>query len=185
MRKNFAQVLKSAKIDIETEYKRLYSLLYQEIAQPNYIGQAIRYYDVINNNFALIWFRGTSLTLDEFNFDNGFNFDYFPQDSSVDYLVDFCEYLFNLSLAICNMVPQYSDYATLVMEQIRRVIEGIGYTQTQENGFVIFVEKSVAAIAVAEILPQPLSYKVITYNHHSLKGDLERKKKFYYNYQTY
>ena len=176
MRKNFAQVLKSAKIDIEAEYKRLYGLLYQEVEHSNYIGNKIRYYDVINENFTAFWFRGTSLTLDDFNSVNEFKFDYIPQNLDINYLVNFCEYLYNLSLVVYNTVHLYNNYASFVMEQIRRVIESIGYEQSQDNGIVIFVEKSVAAISVSETLPQPLSYKVIAYNHHSMRGNIESKK---------
>ena len=43
-------------------------------------------------------------------------------------------------------------------------------------GFTIFVEKAVSAIAVSEIVPNDLSFKVISYNHHSMKGNIEKKK---------
>jgi hypothetical protein len=38
------------------------------------------------------------------------------------------------------------------------------------------VPKDQAAISVAEIVDPNLSYRIIEYNHHSMKGDLERKK---------
>ena len=48
--------------------------------------------------------------------------------------------------------------------------------QTSQDGYTIFVEKDAAAISVSEILPSDLSYKVIEYNHHSMKGDIDGKK---------
>jgi len=45
-----------------------------------------------------------------------------------------------------------------------------------DDGFVIFVEKNQAAISVSEIVPEEISYKVISYNHHTYKGDLESKR---------
>lgn len=50
--------------------------------------------------------------------------------------------------------------------------------QATQNGFTIFVEKSPAAIAVAEsdLVPKELSYRIISYNHYSMKGQLEAKK---------
>ncbi len=45
-----------------------------------------------------------------------------------------------------------------------------------QDELIIFTEKSVTAIAVSEIVPNDISYKVISYNHHSMKGNLENKK---------
>ena len=41
-----------------------------------------------------------------------------------------------------------------------------------QDGFTIFVPKDNAAIAVSEseLIPEALSYKIIAYNHHSMKG---------------
>jgi len=61
-------------------------------------------------------------------------------------------------------------------QQVLRVIETIGYMPNNQNGITDFVPKDQAAISVAEIIDPSLSYKVIEYNHHSMKGDLDRKK---------
>ena len=45
-----------------------------------------------------------------------------------------------------------------------------------QNGITDFVPKDQAAISAAEIVDPALSYRIIEYNHHSMKGDLERKK---------
>ena len=47
---------------------------------------------------------------------------------------------------------------------------------SSDDGFTIFVEKNQAAISVSEIVPKEISYKVISYNHHTYKGDLESKR---------
>jgi cell division protein ZapA (FtsZ GTPase activity inhibitor) len=46
----------------------------------------------------------------------------------------------------------------------------------QKNGIIDYVPKDQAAISVAEIIDPDLSYKVIEYNHHSMKGDFSRKR---------
>lgn len=76
----------------------------------------------------------------------------------------------------CILLKEFERKHGFVFEQIMRVIELVGYMQAEEDGFVIFVEKSHAAVAVAEILPAPSSYKVIAYNHYSMRGDLEAKR---------
>ncbi len=48
--------------------------------------------------------------------------------------------------------------------------------RANKDGLSIFVEKSPAAIAVAEIVPKKLSYKVISNNHYTMKGNLNAKK---------
>ena len=50
--------------------------------------------------------------------------------------------------------------------------------QAKQNDLTIFVEKDPAAIAVAEgeFIPESLSYRLISYNHYSMKGNLAEKK---------
>lgn len=78
---------------------------------------------------------------------------------------------------ICNYENMIQNIS-LFNDQIQRVIELIEYEASYEDGFTIYVEKSPAARAVAEseLIPDSLSYKIIEYNHHSLKGKLEKKK---------
>lgn len=171
MRRNFAQVLKDAKININEEYDTLYRLFYLSYGE---IGLR----EKINNNFEKIHFRGTCITLDDFDNKYGFDFETYQAGIDEEYLVSFCEYIYNLILgsqAAGIDIFRY-DLTRLIMEQIQKVIEEIGYMETNQDDFIIFVEKNSAAISVAEILPQELSYKVISYNHHSMKGDVNGKK---------
>lgn len=176
MRKNFAEILKSAKIDIKKEYEKLYEMLYDQDLDSGY-GQKTSLYDEYNENFIHMWFRGTSLSLEDFDDEYGFDFDKYPTNFDIEYLIRFCEYFYNLSTAymgVPNLLDRYN--VTLITQQIYRVIEKIGYMPAKQDGFAIFVEKSIPAIAVSEIVPNELSYKVISYNHHSMKGNLENKK---------
>ncbi len=176
MRKNFAEILKSAKIDIKKEYEKLYEMLYDQDLDNGY-GPKTSLYDEYNENFIHMWFRGTSLSLEDFDDEYGFDFDKYPPNFDIEYLIRFCEYFYNLSTAymgVPNLLDRYN--VTLITQQIYRVIEKIGYMPAEQDGFTIFVEKSIPAIAVSEIVPNELSYKVISYNHHSMKGNLENKK---------
>lgn len=64
---------------------------------------------------------------------------------------------------------------TLVLALAHQIGEDMPLNQ---DGFVIYVEKSPAAISVAENeeIPKEISYKLISYNHHSMKGNLQEKK---------
>lgn len=163
MRKTFAQVLEEGKVDIFLEYSRLYKLMYSKKYGSPFLRERIE------ETFESIWFRGTALSLDDFDHEYGFNFEENPQDFDITYLVRYCEYFYNF--VIHSIYP--SDF---YVQQIQRVIERIGYMGIQEKGLMSFVERNPAAISVAETLPEDLSYKTLMYDHHSMKGDIEAKK---------
>ena len=171
MRRNFADVLKNGKIDIKKEYSKLYELFYGKDSR-DYHSLA----ELISMNFNEIHFRGTCLDLDDFDQQYGFNFVEQPQDFNIDYLVSFCEYIYNFVAAFQDPFFFSGSGRMFYFQQIQKVIDAIGYMQSSDDGFVIFVEKNQAAISVSEIVPPEISYKVISYNHHTYKGDLESKR---------
>lgn len=173
MRRSFAQVLKEGHFDLKKEYTKLYSLFYgSDERDRNSL------YDFISNSFIEYSFRGTCLSLEEFNETYSFSFEDEPQNFDVDYFVNFCEYVFNLSIPLGERFFFLSFDKRTFISHIYMLIERIGYTQAHEDGYTIFVPKDNVAISVAEsdIIPENISYKVIEYNHHSMKGDLVRKR---------
>ncbi len=183
MRRTFADVLRAGQIDIKKEYTKLYDIMFGDNIYDDY-DKSYSLYDLISENFSHYNIRGTCLTLDEFDQTYGFIFEEQPQDFDIDYLVSFCEYFQNL--LICYQTDPSNMMSSMVhqidirriMEQIEKVIDAIGYMQAHDDGFLIYVEKSPAAIAVSEspIVPEDLSYRVLEYNHHSLRGDIAKKK---------
>lgn len=145
-------------------------------------------YDEFSTYFIAFHFRGTCLSLDEFNDLHGFHFEKDPTNFNIDHLISLCEYIENLLMAY-QCVPLSYPYGygnmptklinvQFYLQQISQVIEKIGYMQAEQNGLTIFVEKDPAAIAVAEseFIPESLSYRLISYNHYSMKGNLAEKK---------
>lgn len=171
MRRNFADVLKNGKIDIKKEYSKLYELFYGKDSRDDHSLA-----ELISMNFNTIHFRGTCLDLDDFDQQYGFKFVEQPQDFNIDYLVSFCEYVYNFVAAFQDPFFFSGSGRMFYFQQIQKVIDAIGYMQSSDDGFVIFVEKNQAAISVSEIVPKEISYKVISYNHHTYKGDLESKR---------
>ena len=187
MRRNFAQILKDAKIDVKVEYQKLYGMLYDRSIQVSNTSW-ISAYDEFSTYFIAFHFRGTCLSLDEFNDLHGFHFEKDPTNFNIDHLISLCEYIENLLMAY-QCVPLSYPYGygnmptklinvQFYLQQISQVIEKIGYMQAEQNGLTIFVEKDTAAIAVAEseFIPESLSYRLISYNHYSMKGNLAEKK---------
>ena len=131
-------------------------------------------------NFINIPFRGTCLSLDDFDDFYDIHFERVPCNFDLNYLILFCEYTYNLVLYLnCNMQLLYTGVNSpqqIYLQQIIKVIEIIGYMTVQKDGITIMVPKSQEAIAVSEIVSPTLSYKVIEYNHHALQGNIEAKK---------
>jgi len=176
----FSQVLKNVSINIRKEYDRLYKLFCVDKYKDS-PGNSVTLRRICAKNFTELPFRGTCISLDDFDISFGYNFVKEPFDFSLDYLVSFCEYSYNLSFY--NQYFTYGAYLvngrTLMhfyLQQVLKVIENLGYMPLVDNGITDFVPKDQVAISVAEIIDTSLSYKVIEYNHHSMKGDLNRKK---------
>ncbi len=150
-------------------------------------GKRISIYDELSDNFIGFYFRGTCLSIDEFDNMHGFHFEKEPVDFNIDKLILLCEYIENMLMGYQGtfsvsgygymaMTARIPINIQFYMMQIGQVIEKIGYMRANKDGLSIFVEKSSAAIAVAEIVPKKLSYKVISNNHYTMKGNLNAKK---------
>jgi len=179
----FSQVLKNAKVDIPQEYYRLYALFdYKKYKVAASTDMTLREYCA--QNFLHLPFRGTCITLDDFDETNNIHFEKYPSEVNLDYLVSFCEYSYNLvihnlggwygygMIQTFDMTPPINFY----LSQVNAVIDKVGYLKNAKDGITDFVPKDQVTVSVSEILDPSLSYKVLEYNHHSMKGKLERKK---------
>lgn len=181
MRKNFAQILKNGKVDYKSEYKKLYELLFEKNLQDEN-GELCSVHMVFGEFFTSFHFRGTCLSLQEFDEENGFNFPDPSRDNpKIEDLVLLMEYFYNMLMGYMgsqNMFFYSGINTQFLMQHILSVCDAIGYKKESEDGFTVFVEKNAVATAVAEsdLIPDDLSYKLITYDHHSMCGDLEKKK---------
>lgn len=179
-RRNFAQILEEAQIDIRREYDRLYSSFFLQKIYDG-MGNNLSLYEYCQMNFIYIPFRGTCLNLDDFDDVHNIHFEKVPSNFDLNYLILFCEYTYNF-LIYLNPMNSFGNFVgnsphQIYLQQISKVIEKIGYMySTNEKGITIFVPKSQEAISVSEIVDPKLSYKVIEYNHHLLQGDIEGKK---------
>ena len=171
-RKNIAQILIEAQINEKIEYQRLFDMFYNCTfgCGPKVLA------DVCKESFWSMPFRDTCISLDDFNDFHGFHFVKDPDRFCHDYLITFCEYTFNLLLGVDNIF-QINTVRSMYFDQLYRVIEKLGYDFiTSKNGLEILVPQNANSVAVAEIVDTNLSYSILEYNHHSLKGDLTKKK---------
>ena len=145
------------------------------------MGNSLSLYEYCQMNFIYIPFRGTCLTLDDFDDVYNIHFEKVPSNFDLNYLLLFCEYTYNF-LAYLNPINSLGNFGAnspsqIYLQQVYKVIEEIGYMHSvNEKGITIFTPKSQEAISVSEIIDPELSYKVIEYNHHLLQGNIEKKK---------
>ena len=174
MRRNFAQALKSGKIDPQKEYSKLFDLFYKKDERD---GKSLA--DLISFNFNEFAFRGTCLTLEEFNEEHGFSFAEHPQDFDLDYLISFCEYVYNFVLLYHGCYFFDSLNKSFYLQYIIKVMDAINYdVQSTEDGITIFVPRDNAALAVAGLdqVPEDVSHKILLYHHYTMKGNIAAKK---------
>lgn len=172
MRRVFADVLKSGGVDIEKEYQRLFDSFYKE---------RIGIRNKCAGYFMRMPFRGTCISLRDFDECHDFHFELNATDFDIDYLINFCEYSYNL---VVHIPESFSDpnYVGIngkdsYLQQIHKVVELINHQIVfDDDGIVRIVPQNNVVSLVSEIVPENISYKIIGYNHHSMKGDLERKK---------
>lgn len=185
MRTLFNEVLKNAGFDISLEYKRLYKLFYEErnagiynTPQNHSFSSTYEFFNK-KENFRQISFRGTALDLYDFDKAHKLSFRSTTSTDDIEYLISFCEYIINLF----NSFPAFeSDFrirniASVFIEQITQIVDNACYTSIEKDECIIIIPKDVTVMAVSEIVDKSVSYKVILYNHHSLKGNIEEKKK--------
>lgn len=162
-RRPFSQVLQNAGLDLRKEYDRLFYLFYGRTGPYDSVAQQI------DSQFASYHLRKTCLSLSDFDESYGFHFEQRPADLDLNYLVNFCEYCYNLCMSF-----RFFGITT----HIEKIIEMIHYKIFQgESGFYLFVEDNPVAMSVCEIVPQELSIETLRYSHHGLKGDLAQKQK--------
>lgn len=169
-RRPFAEILANEKLDLKLEYIRL-SVIFNATDRDGY---SLR--ELCEKHFLEMPFRGTYLGLDDFEKSNNIAFEIEPENVDINYLVNFCEYIYNLVVHLKERTHFERSKFSNPIEHIQTLIEKIGYMMIQHEDIYLLVPKSQPAIVVSEMLPADLSYKVIEYNHHSMKGNLARKQ---------
>ena len=171
----FSPESKNAKVDIRREYERLYELFYNKkiyFASGCYMSLHF----LCDRSFLKLPIRGRCTSLDDFNETHGFYFEEYPYEINLDYLVDFCEYTYNLVFYSERYNPglitlAVDDVIKLYIRQILSVIETIGYKGIVQGNLLKFIPKDPVVESVAEIVDSNLSYREIEY-----KGDIEQKR---------
>lgn len=177
MRVDFYERLKVHKLDPKVEYKRIYELFNENVLPHESIC------DMVSSSIELFpkSFRGRALSIEDFDETYGFDFSSINVFCDEDNLICYCEYVINL----CEMLTEHGtillnetwDYA---IERLKEIVyscmEEMHLMPVKKEEIIIFVQKDQAVTSVSELINKGLSYHLLEYNHHSLKGNLEKKK---------
>lgn len=176
-RRNFYEILNETPFNAKAEYKRIYTLF------NDGTDSQVAVVEVIEEVFELFpsCLRGRTISLSDFNETYGFNFSSFVLSIELDELILFCEYVWNLCYATLNYAYDAIDrdaYDSLqyLLKTIAACMDDAFHAPVQLENTTIFVPKNTTAIAVSEIAKEDISVSVLEYHHHSLKGNLQRKK---------
>lgn len=183
MRRTFAEVLKSAKFNYKDEYDKLYHLLFDKDYKSPNGREKWSLYDYFDTTFFHFYFAGTCLSLEDFDKKYGFSFPVSGEEASIDDLVLLLEYFQNLINGFRRANYTLCEFSNAINENflaryLYNMAEEMGYKFSSQDGLSILIEKNAVVTAVAEsdLIPKDFSYKLISYNHHSMKGNLEDKK---------
>ena len=173
VRRNLYDILQESEFDIKREYSRLYELFYENSPYD------LSLYQIVKAHFIKFDRRliGRCVSIDDYDETYGFYFMPMPNQFDIDYFLLFCEYAYNLCVQahlFCNM--REKEKIELLIENILECVDILNYKEIEKDAISFFVESKPEALAVAEIVDEELSFRVLEYNHHKLKGDLVNKK---------
>ncbi len=178
MRKTFYEAIKTKKIELGNEYERMFTLFYTKNVSYDYEYNTIenhisRRFKQLNKNVI-----GRCISLDDFDKTHGFCFVESPSGFDIDYLVTFAEYSINLVKALFYVDVEAEGIINLEQyaEHVVSAMEAIDYIPIVKDDVVIFVKSNPSAIHIAEKVDEDLSYSILEYDHHSVRGDLQKKK---------
>lgn len=182
-RKSFIDILGDYGFNHTDEYKRLQGLLYRASIRMG--GQKVHVIDLFAEYFQYLprSLTGTCVNLDDFNNTYNFSFDDYAGDKSFDDYLTFCEYAYNFAYYL-RLWSERNTYGAeikayeYVLEQICTSIEKCAHEISRHPDKQIFIitPKDAVLNLVAGIVAEPIAFRLIEYNHRSLKHNLEKKR---------
>ena len=182
-RRNFYEILTETPLNLQTEYERIYKLFYEGTDSYRSIDDVIEYaFESLPKHLI-----GRTISLADFNKTYNFAFpDTIFTDpgmpfSPVDDLLIFCEYIWNFCVGLLEHAMHTLDedeYNSILhlQKMIIACMDDLKQMLAKRGELYIFVPKDPAVISVAEIVEKDMAVSILEYHHHSLKGDLAKKK---------
>lgn len=182
-RKNIFEIMEQ-KFDLSTELKRIY-ILFEKRETVYTFGQAFTLRNYIKSKGFATWRnRGRCIDSDEFLSLLNYKDLWETATKNKQSLFTLIEIIYNfwyiaqINEGASYAYDTYSKDFTLLKKIMDDCLAYYNYKgeYTYEFEQLIVIEDKPEATAVAEIVDNELSYKVLRYNHYILKGDLDAKK---------
>lgn len=180
----FPDIISAYKLDIKNEIKKLHQLFFVEkieISKNIYGSNYSTLYKQCGESFLLYKHRGTILSLKEFDQTFGFNRfnDEFncPDGGESDYLIDFCEYVYNLLKNISFDNERVKRHSKLVVEHIEALCISLNHIiHDKGDGIFYIVPSNEVLDYICEKTGNDVTQLIRVYSHHTTKGDLAIKQ---------
>lgn len=164
-RKTFADLMSEQAFDVSHEYRMLSRLAYGDDFDEADVGLMGN----VDREFYKVPFRGTALTLEDFDEALSADFLGLEDANNLDDLLLFCEYLYSFAAVF----PQFGSH---VLRQVELIAEKASHKIVKRGDFYILIPVNSAAILAAELAPDNVATDILAYQHRSLQGDIEQKK---------
>lgn len=180
----FHDILSAYTVDIKNEIKKLYDLFFLRqfrLKRTRISIEPVTLWKMCSESFLTYEHRKTIISLNEF--DNTFGFNRFydinkcPNGEELDYLIDFCEYVYNLLKNIKFQYEEAISYSEFLIKHIEELCTSMNYVIHDDgNGIYYLVSSNVILDFVCEKIEKDVTQLIRIYSHKNTKGDLAKKQ---------
>ncbi len=179
----FPDILAAYTVDIKNEIRKIYRIFFVEEYDVGtyYSPYSSSIYKFCEESFLFYRHRGIILSLKEFDkkfgFDKFYNISNCSDGEELDYLIDFCEYVYNLLSNITFKNEKIEAYSRFVINHIKKLCESLNHVIHNTGDGMYFIVPSNGVIDyVCEKMGNDVTQLIRVYSHHTTKGDLAIKQ---------
>lgn len=185
VRRNFADILKSFKVEPRLLYSNLATLFFNERTEVNRERLSSEYcslFDWCEKNFRKYPYKRCCISLCEFNdsrveFRNIKSMPYGDYESQVDSLILLCEYILNFLMYI-PFPYELNEQRENTLHCIDEILNELHLVKTKkQDGMYIITHADPVIEAVSAVVDDDIAIALVKYTHHSMEGNIGEKRK--------
>ena len=181
-RKSIFEILEE-RYDFNKEFKKISALFHGNIMYNMGYGYSIE--NAANGVFHQWKGRGSCINCPDMRQELGIDTILKQNEISPDNIILCLEYYVNiLNIFVTKWLPVSTGYEvnsnlSLLQNNIDLLLEHMNFIKhtIEEEEKILLLPKDPAAISVAETAPKDIAFAILKYNHASLKGQLEEKRR--------
>lgn len=181
-RKSIFEILED-KYDFNKEFKKISALFHGNIIYHTGYGYSVEI--AVNGVFHEWKGRGSCINCQDMRQEIGIDAILKQNEISPDDIILCLEYYVNiLNIFTTKWLPASQEYSvnsnlSLLQANIDLLLEHMNFMKhnVEEEEKILLLPKDPAAVSVAETAPKDIAFAILKYNHASLKGQLEEKRR--------